>query len=213
MVDIFDEVDEDVRRERMQAMAKRYGPILGLVVTLIIGGVAAFTFWKQYQADARLEAGAAFIVASDAIEADPAASAATFGDLVADGPAGYPVLASFKQAEALTAAGDRKGALDVLNGVEAMEAPVRYKHLARLQALSLRSYDEDPATLLPLYEELAASGAPWRAMALEQAGMIEWSLGREVDARKRFEAISADISAPVALRSRADAALTALREG
>ena len=33
--------------------------------TLIIGGVAAFTFWKQYQEDARLEAGAAFIVASE----------------------------------------------------------------------------------------------------------------------------------------------------
>ena len=49
VVDIFDEVDEDVRRERLNLIAKKYGPFLGAAVALVIGAVAVFTFWQQHQ--------------------------------------------------------------------------------------------------------------------------------------------------------------------
>lgn len=213
MVDIFDEVDEDVRRERMQALAKRYGPIVGGGLTLVIVAVGALTFWRQYQADQQAEAGARYLEAARAQVADSTAGRDVFQDLTADGPAGYPLLARFKHAEALAAAGDRKGAIATLNEAEAIDGPERYKELARLMALGLRSYDESPETLLPLVEPLAAPGRPWRPLAQEQAAMLEWKLGRLDAARARFEALSADLSAPVGVRARADAALTALPKG
>ncbi|MGZ0190537.1 MAG: tetratricopeptide repeat protein, partial [Alphaproteobacteria bacterium] len=70
-----------------------------------------------------------------------------------------------------------------------------------------------PETLLPLVEPFAAAGEPWRALAQEQAAMLEWKLGRLDAARTRLESISKDVSAPVGLRARADAALTALPKG
>lgn len=213
VVDIFDEVNEDVRRERMQALAKRYGPWGTGAVVLIIGAVAAVTFWNQRQETKTREAGASFLAAARAQQTDPGGASATYGDLAATGPAGYALLARFKYAETLADKGDRKGAIDALNGAEQAEGPERYKELARLMALNLRSYDESPESLLPLVEPLAAAGRPWRLLAMEQAAMLEWKLGKLAEARKRLETISADLEAPAGLRARAEAALTALPEG
>lgn len=213
MVDIFDEVDEDVRRERMQALAKRYGPVATGALALIIGGVAAYTFWTQHQQSKAREAGGAYLAAARSMQSDADGSAAAFAELAASGPEGYPLLARFKYAEALAAKGDRKAAIDALNGVETLDAPDRYKELARFMALNLRSYDEGAEALLPLMEPLAAPGRPWRALAQEQAALMEWKLGRLDAARARFMALSGDMSAPSGLRGRAEAALTALPEG
>lgn len=210
MVDIFDEVDEDVRRERMQTMAKRYGPLVGGSVVLVIAVVAGLTFWRQHQREAAEEAGAAYLAAARTLPADRTAAEDAFADLAAEGPGGYPLLARLKQAEALAADGKRDAAVEVLNGVESLDAPDRYKALARLLALGLRSYAEDPATLLPLVDEMAAPGKPWRALASEQAAALEWKLGKVAEARARWEALAADLAAPQGVRSRAEAALAAL---
>lgn len=213
MVDIFDEVNEDVRRERMQAMAKKYGPVAGAAVLLVIVAVGGFTFWRDYELGQRQDAGAAFLDASRAQQADRTVGGDAFARLAAEGPAGYPLLARFKQAEAAAAAGDRQTALAALNGIDAMAAPERYKALARILALGLRSYDESAETLLPLVEPLAAEGQPWRPLAQEQAAMLEWKLGRYGDARSRLEAMLQDPGTPGGARRRAEAVLTALPEG
>lgn len=212
VVDIFDEVDEDVRRERMRQAAKRYGPIGIAVLVLAIGGVGGTTFWKQHQLEAKQTAGAQFVAAVRAQHETPGAGQATFSALAEEGPGGYPVLARLKLAESLAQSGDRAGAIAALNGVESLEAPERYKELARLLALGLRSYTEAPETLLPLVEPLTAPGRPWRALAIEQAAMLEWKLGRLPAARARLETISKDLNAPIGLRARADAALSAIPE-
>jgi len=213
VVDIFDEVDEDVRRERMQALTKRYGPLLGGGVAVILVVVAGLTFWRQHQEQAAQEAGAAYLAAARVLQQDQEAGEAAFAEIAAEGPAAYPVLARFKQAEALAAAGGRGAALDVLNGIESLDTQERYKELARLLALGLRSYEESPETLLPLVEPLAAPDRPWRAMALEQAAALEWKMGLKAAARARWEMLSKNVDTPSGVRARAEAALAALPEG
>ena len=213
MADIFDEVDEEVRRERMTAAAKKYGPLVGGGVALILAVVGGLTFWTQYQETQRQDAGAAFLSAARAQQQNPIAGRETFANLAVEGPEGYVFLARFKEAEALAADGDRKAAVAALNAVEEADAPARYKDLARLLALGLRSYDESAATLLPLLEPLMADGAPWRAFAIEQAAMLEIKLGKLNEARARLSTLAADATAPNGVRARAEAALTALPEG
>lgn len=211
MVDIFDEVDEDVKRERMQQAAKKYGPIVGGVVALVIAGVAGTTFWREYEERKAGEAGDAYLAASQLLVQDKAKEASVaFAAISSIAEDGYAALAHLREAEALQKSGDRAGAITALNAVETLEAPERYKELARLLALNLRSYDEDPATLLPLVDAMTETGRPWRAMATEYAAMLEWKLGKLDAARTRLMAISADTTAPIGLRARADAALTAL---
>ena len=214
MVDIFDEVDEDVRRERMQQSAKKYGPIVGFFVVLVIAGVAGTTFWREYQESQAAAAGDAYLAAGALLAEDKAQEAATaFAAIPNDAGDGYAALARMREAEAHEKAGNRKAALQALHAVESLEAPDRYKELATLLALGLRSYEEDPATLLPLVEPLTAEGKSWRALANEYAAMLEWKLGKLDAAKARLEAISADTTAPIGLRTRADAALTAFPKG
>ena len=214
MVDIFDEVDEDVRRERMQESAKKYGPIVGFVVVLVIAGVAGTTLWREHQANKAAEAGNAYLAAGALLAEDKAAEAATaFAAIPDDSGDGYAALARMREAEAHEKAGNRAAALQALHAVEALEAPERYKELAKLLALGLRSYNEDAATLLPLVDPLSAPGRPWSALANEYAAMLEWKLGKLDAAKARLQAISADTSAPMGLRTRADAALTAFPKG
>lgn len=214
MVDIFDEVDEDVRRERMQQAAKKYGPIVGFFVVLVIAGVAGTTLWREYQANQAAAAGDAYLAAGALLADDKAQEAATaFAAIPDEASDGYAALARMREAEAHEKAGDRKAALQALYAVESLETPERYKELATLLALGLRSYEEDPATLLPLVEPLTAADRPWRALANEYAAMLEWKLGKLDAAKARLEAISADTTAPIGLRTRADAALTAFPKG
>lgn len=214
VVDIFDEVDEDVRRERMHQAAKKYGPIVGLVVALVIVGVGGSTLWREYQVRKADASGEAYLAAGVLLNEDKASEAAiAFAAIPAESGDGYAALARMREAEAHEKAGDRQAALSALHAIDSLEAPDRYKELARLLALGLRSYDEDAATLLPLVEPMAAAGRPWRALANEYAAMLEWKLGKLDAAKTRLEAISADATAPTGVRTRADAALTAFPKG
>lgn len=46
MVDIFDEVDEDLRAERAQALLKRYGGLLIALALLTIGAAGGWQAWR-----------------------------------------------------------------------------------------------------------------------------------------------------------------------
>ena len=50
MVDIFDEVDEELRAERAQQLLKRYGGLIVAGRLLIVGAAAGWQGWRWYQA-------------------------------------------------------------------------------------------------------------------------------------------------------------------
>lgn len=210
VVDIFDEVDEDVRRERLNLIAKKYGPFLGAAVALVIGAVAVFTFWQQHQEARSADAGAGFLAAVRQEVLTPGSSASSFAKVIEEGPDGYGVIARIKQAEALAASGDRSGAIQILEATSAEDAPQRYKILAQLLSISLKSYDEKPEVLLALVEPMTVSGHPWRIFAVELAAALEWKLGQVDDARKRLTYLSSDVSVPASMRARAEMALNGL---
>ena len=212
VVDIFDEIDEDVRKERLNAVAKKYGPFFGGVVALIIGSVAAVTFWEQHKEAKSADAGTSFLSAVRDETVNPGSGASSFAQVAEEGPAGYGVLARIKQAESLAASGDRAGAIQVLDLAKSVDAPERYTALASILSLSLRSYDEKPEELLPLVDTLTVSDHPWRLFAIELAAALELKLGRFNDARKRLNIISSDASAPVSMRARAEMMLSGLPE-
>ena len=50
MVDIFDEVDEELRAERAQQLLKRYAGVIVAVALLIVAAAAGWQGWHWYQA-------------------------------------------------------------------------------------------------------------------------------------------------------------------
>src|SRR5215469_7056220 len=103
VVDIFDEVEEDLRAERAQQFLKRYGGLIVAAVLVVVGAVAGWQGWQWYQA--RQEAAGEFLTAMNL--ASPTAAGATsaanravaiaaFGHIASNGPEGYATLARLR---------------------------------------------------------------------------------------------------------------------
>src|SRR5262249_56140372 len=99
VTDIFQEVDEEVRREQLKKLWERYGGYLiaaCIVVVLGVGGWRGYEWWQAKQA---AQSGAAFEQAVALAESGKhQEAAAAFAKLSADGTTGYRVLARLPQA-------------------------------------------------------------------------------------------------------------------
>jgi hypothetical protein len=100
--DIFQEVDEEVRRERVKKLWEQYGKYLVALCFLIVAGVAGWRGYQYWQEKQAAISGAAFEQATALREAGkyPEAEAA-FAKLATDGTAGYRVIAGLLAAAEL----------------------------------------------------------------------------------------------------------------
>jgi hypothetical protein len=99
MSDIFQEVDEEVRRDKaLEFWTRNQNLILGVAV-LIVVGTAGYRFWDYRQTQAAQAAGAEF---QAAIRLDaqnkPDEAAAALAKLKSDAPRGYDALSRFVEA-------------------------------------------------------------------------------------------------------------------
>ena len=60
MSDIFNEVDEEVRREQLKKLWERYGNLIIAAAFLVVAGVAAWRGYEYWQARKAAEAGAVY---------------------------------------------------------------------------------------------------------------------------------------------------------
>ena len=68
MSDIFQEVDEEVRREQLKKLWDRYGNYVVVAAFLVVAGVAAWRGYSWWDAKKAAETGAAFEAASTLAE-------------------------------------------------------------------------------------------------------------------------------------------------
>lgn len=197
----IEEVTEEVRRDRMFGLWKRYGPyVLGGVVLLVIG--AAVWQWRvNEQRAAAQEAGGALSAAAQ-VE-DPAARAAAFEDLVPTiGDAA--LLARFGEAAAAVDAGEPDRALAIYAQISADPAqPERWTQLADLKAAALKLDLGQTDAALATAQSLAKEGAPYRLLALELQGVAHALAGDVEAARQAFESVLNDPAATTTLKGRA----------
>ena len=119
VADIFQEVDEEVRRERLNKLWQRYGSFVIAACVLVIAGVAAWRGYEYWLTKKAGESGAAFEAAVTLAEAGKHQEAeAAFAKLAADGTAGYRVLARLREAAEL-AQTDRKAAVKAYDEITA----------------------------------------------------------------------------------------------
>lgn len=208
MVDVFDEVEEELRQERYQAWLRKYGPwVLGGVL-LIVVGVAGYQGWNAWRDNVAASASDEFINAQTALEeGDLVAAAAGFDALAQNGPRGYASLALMQQAAVALERGDMLEAARLYESA-AERAPDRLtRDIARykgvLAAWDELSYDDVVLRLDPLTENDAALGL----LARELMGAAALRVERWADARGHYEFVQFAIGAPQGAQRRAAEAL------
>lgn len=204
MTDIFDEVEEDIRRERMKKLWERWGIYIVAAAVLVVLLVAGWRGWEWYRQRQATAAGARFEAALTLARQDKAAEA--IGDLdalAADGPAGYRLLARFRAAGA-TAAKDPKAAVaafDALAADGSLSAQMR--DLARLRAAMILLGLKDRAGVTSRVQALAAPGNPWRNSAREILALAAWQAGDTAATAKLAGEMVADAQTAPGTRQRA----------
>ena len=99
MSELFDEVDEDVRRDQLKKLWDRYSILVVAGALLIIAAVGGWRGYQYLEAKKAAEAGAAFDQAADLAEQNKHAEAeAAFTKLAAEAPSGYRMLARLRAA-------------------------------------------------------------------------------------------------------------------
>jgi hypothetical protein len=198
------EVTEEVRRERLYRWLRRYGWI-GILAAVMIVAAAGLNEWRKARATAAAQEAGDALRAALAVQ-DPAERAAALEALSIDAGA----LAALARAGSLAEAGDRAAAGEVLAAVaaDADLAPV-YRDLARLQRVMVLGAELEMSERLATLEGLAAPGAPFRPLALEQRALARLEAGEVAAAHEDLEAIIAEAVAPTSLVARAQELIVA----
>lgn len=205
MSDIFQEVDEEVRREQLKKLWDRYGNYAVAAVVLVVVIIAAWRGYQWWEAKKAAESGAAFEAAVTLAEGGKHADAeAAFAKIVADGTSGYRHLARLREAAQL-AQTDAKAAIAAYEKIAA-DASVgpALQDLAALRAgamlVDAGSFDEARRMLEPL----AANDRTFRHTARELLVLAAWRAGDGSGAKRWFDMISTDAQTPPATRSRVE---------
>jgi len=219
VVDIFDEVDEELRAERAQQFLKRYGGVIIAAAVLVVGAVAGWQGWQWYQARQDQAAAVEYLTAMNlaeptaagSSEASRAVAIAAFGKIGTSGPEGYATLARLREAALKADAGDLPGAIALWDRVAAdRSADPLLRELANLMWAEHQIDKADPALLENRLKALVTPDGAWRVLAEEQLALLDLRQGKTDQARTTLRRLAQDITAPNGVRGRATALLTRL---
>lgn len=199
----IDEVTEEVRRDQLFAMMRRYGWIAVLLVLVLVGG-AAWNEWRNAKATAAAQAAGDAILA--ALESD---DSAVRMDALAALPA-TPVAALLTASEQQQA-GDNAAAAATLMALadDATVADI-YRDIARFKAVLVQADTLGPDEMTAAFGTLVNPGAPLRLLALEQIAVAEARAGDTAAALERLDAIIQDAQSTRGLRDRIASLIVAL---
>jgi hypothetical protein len=205
LADIFDEIEQDLRKERAKTLWHRYGWIVLLVVGGIVLGVAGWRGWQWYEHRQAAQAAERFLAAAAAADrGEAAAAAAAFAELSRDAPSGYRVLARLHEAGLKARQGQTAEAVALYETLARDTAvPPLYRDLAALLAVLHQADAGDPRALADRLAPLAAAGAAFRYSAMELQAVLAERRGDRAEARRLLEALAEDRAAPDGVRRRA----------
>ena len=196
MSELFDEVDEDVRRDQLKKLWEQYSIYIVAGAFLIVAAVGG---WRGYQ---YLEAKKAAELSEQNKHSE---AEAAFTDLAAKAPSGYRMLARLRAA-AEAGSRDPQAAAKLYDDIAAdrsVSAPEQ--DLARVRAAGLLLETSTYPNMLQRLEPAAAPGATFRHTARELLALSAWRTNDTTAARKWLDMIANDGETPPSLRSRAEA--------
>lgn len=195
----IDEVTEDLRRDRLFGLFRRYGWIaIALILAIVLGAA-----WREYRISEARSAAEDFgdaIVAAESAE-DPAAAIAAID---ADVTARQAAIAGLLEANALVSGDhDNEAGLKLDAAASALgEDDLVLRDLARLKQVMVQGSRMDPVQRDQILSQLARPGAPFELLALEQQAVALIGAGRSEDAITLIRQVQQKVGLSEGLRRR-----------
>ena len=176
----IEEVTEEVRRDRLYALMRRYGWIAVVSVVALVGGTAYNEYRKSQNAATAQALGDAILQAAQIPDPEGRHDSLAQVEALTEGTALAPV--ALLDASAQFEAGDISGAIATLQPLTTdPDLPLIYRDIAAFRLVS-QGADAIPADIrADLIDRISAPGAPLRLLGLEQSALFELEQGN-VDA-------------------------------
>jgi hypothetical protein len=210
--DLFREVDEDLRRERMAKMWDAYGVHVLVAAALIVASVAGYKAWQWWTDKQAAENGAIFVKAlALADDGKPAEMTAALMKISKDGPRGYALLAKLHLAAQFLSEGKTAEAGAQYDAIASDGyASELIRGFARVQSAAMVVDKSDMAEMRKRLQDLDTPASPWRASARELIGLAAYKDGKFDEAEEMFQLLAADSKTPAQMKKRAETLLALL---
>ncbi len=211
MTDIFQEVEEEVRKERYEKLWKQYGNYVIAAAAVLVLAVGGYQAWKAYdlnqrqQLSDRYQAAQALVAAGNAPQAETA-----FLEISKDRHDGYATLAKFHLVGAYLAQGKRDQAVALLRELT-QYSDLEIANAARLRLAWTEADARSRAEIEAIMQPLMASDSPWRFPAAEVLAYVDLKSGSRTQAEDEYQKLSQELEATPGLRQRAAAIVQYLK--
>lgn len=205
MVDFINEVEEELRKDDYNRLLKKYGPLIGVILFLIVAGTG-FIEYRKYADDKKAQAVSAIYTAADKKldEGNPDAAVGAFADLGVTGPDGYAGLALMRAAAIRQDQGDVQGAIRHFDQAAETFTTPRHKQLAQLKSAYLLADQGAYADVIARVTPLAETEEPYEFLARELLGYAHSESGNAAAAREQFAYLTSIPGVPATVKQRAE---------
>jgi hypothetical protein len=204
-VNLFKEIDEDLRQQKYANLWKKYGKIIiGTLVALVLS-VASVKGWEAYSLSLKTIDSNLLSSALKLIDREKTGDAIVIlNKLIESGSTGYSVLAQFNQAAILVKKGERK---EAINYYLKIAADTRIEKVLRDMALIKSAYLglelKDSNIFIEKLPKLMDINNTWRHSAKELSALFAQKLDNKIQATQLYKELADDPTAPTSMRSRA----------
>ncbi len=214
MVDVFDQVEEELRSDRYKRLARTWLPVVGGLLLVALVAALAWWGWQRMETSKADKASIAYQRGLESLEANNLVGAdAAFTQAADEGNAAYKALALQHRAGIAIQQDRVPAAVELFDeAAGASRDPLLrdaaiYK--AALVLMDTSSLEDILARLEPLTEERR----PFRAFAREAQAMAQLQHGKTAEARSTLVVLKNGLDTPREISQRADLAISAIDDG
>ena len=214
MVDVFDQVEEELRSDRYKRLARTWLPVVGGVLLVALIAALAWWGWQKMETSKADKASIAYERGLESLQSNnPVGADAAFTQAANEGNAAYKALALQQRAGIAVQANRIPDAVELLDeAAKASGDPLLSDGAAWKAALLL--LDTAPlADIEARLEPLTKEGRPFRAFARETLALAQLQHGQTAEARTTLVVLKNSLDTPQDMSQRADLTLASIDSG
>jgi len=214
VVDVFEQVEEELRSDRYKRLARTWLPVVGGVLLVALIAALAFWGWDSMQTSKADKASIAYDRGMQSMQANnPVGADAAFTQAAKEGNGAYKAMALMARAGIAVDANRIPDAIKLFDdAAEASRDPLLHD-AAALKAAWLAMDTETLAQVEARLTPLAKDKRPLSPFAIEALAMARLQNGQVAPAREAFVLLKNGLDTPDIISQRAELAITAIDSG
>ncbi len=204
MGDVFQEVDEDIRKDRIKSIWKRYRIFFILFLLFVISAVCFNSFWTQYKLKKVEERSEKYFFAMDeaTVNAQKGVDALKIFSDEENDSSYHALLANLKEAAIWRSKNDLHNALNIYKNILGNNIEQVYKNYVQIQLVEVLMELGNLEEAKIILSDVSITNTAFASLAKEYIGYIAMQEGDLIKAKNIFEELTEGATTPITIKNR-----------